>query len=252
MRELSEQLYLTRREFLKAVGVGAVAVSTGCVYRPKETPAPKKRFTPELRIEGDEEFKRNVERMLGVLREYSPEWYEKTMYAGEVIRSGSPSPTGGEDGTITLSPNLSKLRYDVEKNVTRILLGNETLVHEVQHIIDGNTYWVGREDIPLIESGIRTGLESELRAGFADAVYRIEISKKVPEYYEAYKKFNAKTVEENFYMWRLERFEEDKRKVDQITYKDRLDKIEQMYFDHANKKLKTDFLDESWLQFKRL
>ncbi|MBI5252915.1 MAG: twin-arginine translocation signal domain-containing protein [Euryarchaeota archaeon] len=88
MRELSERLYLTRREFVKGlVAAGAVGV-TGCVdigkYLGRETPkpTPKKRFTPELRIEGDEEFKRNVENMLRVLKEYSPEWYEKNMLAG--------------------------------------------------------------------------------------------------------------------------------------------------------------------------
>ncbi|MDI6642046.1 MAG: hypothetical protein QME68_07035 [Elusimicrobiota bacterium] len=86
------------------VAVAAVAGASGCVDIEndktiagirnyfnrrfgRETPKPavKKRFTPELRIEGDEEFKRNVENMLRVLKEYSPEWYEKTMYAGEVV-----------------------------------------------------------------------------------------------------------------------------------------------------------------------
>lgn len=91
MRELEGKLYLKRREFLGIIGTAAtagVAVSSSCVdfgkYFGRETPAPpKKRFTPELRIEGDPEFRANVERTLSVLKEYSPEWYEKIMYAGE-------------------------------------------------------------------------------------------------------------------------------------------------------------------------
>ncbi|MFH1774946.1 MAG: twin-arginine translocation signal domain-containing protein [Methanobacteriota archaeon] len=265
MRELSERLYLTRREFLKGlvtVGVGAVAGTSGCVdyidkhfvpylgkYFPRKTPEPKKRFTPELRIEGDEEFKRNVENMLRVLKEYSPEWYEKTMYAGEVI---NPYEYVGSNPNGSIGFPVGFARLGGSEDIKQVLSVNARFPHEVQHVIDRNVY-VKWSDIGELDR-----LESELRAGIASDIYEMEVSVKMPEYYDYLgspqgypSHFKTRNIVNEIYMWRFTRFKLQKEEVDQIKYKDRLDVIESMYFDHENKKLKTEFLDESWQEFKK-
>jgi len=151
---------------LKAVsglgGVYLVSGVSGCVdylgggdsgknpTPPKTTVAPTvKRFTSELKIEGEETFVKNVENMLRVLKEYSPEWYEKTMYAGErIIRDDYV--VAGMGGKIRITVGTAELGGS--NDIKQVLAVNANFPHEVQHVIDMNTYFfTNRDDITLVK-----------------------------------------------------------------------------------------------------
>lgn len=242
-----ESKNMSRRDFLKLIsGIGATYITSGCLNignsrneTPTPTETPKKKFTSELRIEGDEEFKRNVEHMLKVLEEYSPEWYEKTMYAGEVIKPGKITGAS-KTGEIYINKEHAKLSGN--NDIKMVLLVNSVFPHEVQHIIDRNVYekWSNIRELDI--------LESELRAGIAGGIYSDKIKEK--DNIDLYSEVSFGYSYEHM-IWA---FEEDmiSLKVDQVKYKNEIEVIEQKYFDHKNKRLKIEFLDESWNEFKKI
>lgn len=261
VRGLEKALY-TRREFLGLIGTAASAYALGCLgKKPKEPIVPKKRFTPELRIQTYDEFcawmdaepwnkeyaglmelydspkkyevaVQNIENMLRVLKEYSPEWYEKTMYAGEVVKVSS-SNNAGMSGSIGLSTGT--VSDGGSRDVKEVLRANARFPHEVQHVIDLNTYFrKPPEKLDAVES-----LELELRSGITEGTYSVKVGleNKESEYdfqKRVYYRLKAKYID------------------DLIKEKDRIDRIERMYFDDATKTFNTSFLNESWEEFKKL
>lgn len=194
----------------------------------------------DVLIFGSEEDKRAVAVLMENLKQYSPEWYEKTIVAAEKIKLGDIDGAGKSGLIILNRPSV----YDAAESddLKNILSENARFPHEVQHVIDMNVY--GRwSNVHELDS-----LESELRAGIAEDIYKEEIDKQVPGFFRYYWSGRFNSAYESSYDY----FKDSsaRRRVDETKYKDRLEEIERKYFDHENKRLKTDFLDESWMQFQ--
>ncbi len=275
---------MNRREFLKLIGygIGFSALASWFSFswnnyqrrmlKPPidDQPAPKT-FVYGLTIEGDEEFTANVENMLRALEEYSPEWYEKLMYAGETIMqiSSGATPTAGRSGVIKLPGTASSGGSD---DIMRVLGGAETLVHELTHVIDLNTYFLGNYPQGILyhpPGGVRLSVVAELRASIAGDDYAAGVKlftyliNNEEQIHGAWKDY-AKSIKESgspvddyyaAYLFDYWYFNDQKEHVVEEEevgnkYNEILDEIEKIYFDHENKKIKTDFLDESWQEFK--
>ncbi len=221
-----------------------------------DSPKVQRKFSNKIVLHGSDQFRGNVENMLDYLGAYSGEWFEKTLYAGEVIKLSKDIHYGLRDGTIGIPEGTAELGGS--KDVKQVLSVDAIFAHEGWHVIDQNLY----PRFFHVHSSLSDpvdDLELELRAGIADDVYKMEVSEKMQAFYDFLGSekgypghFKTRNIVSEFYLWRDSRFKLQKQKVDQAKYKDRLEKIEQTYFDHKNKKLKTDFLNESWEKFQKI
>lgn len=207
----------------------------------------KGKFTPEIKIEGDEEFVQNVEHILEVYHEYSPEWHEKTMIAGEFIVPSDMERTSS-NGTLQLNRSYV-LRLGKDSDVKEILRYTVKIPHEIQHIVDLNLEPNKYRELPFAISEMHkfSGFELELRAGLASEDYCSEIG----FCYSSNKNYfcSSETSKGHHYSIWKNQFDRNKQEIDQEKYKEELDAIEEKYFDHENKRLKTDLLNETWEAF---
>jgi|GEM_PF-6461735 hypothetical protein len=218
----------------------------------------RKRVNPPLKIEGDDEFKSSVKCMLKTLKEFSPDWYEKTLAACKVIKQSKRGPYSTPEGEINLPGNLAKgINCD---NIQDILSAATVIPHEVQHIIDLNTLYKGRN---FNEADV---LESELRAGIAEKVYSLDVGlfkRLIEEGYKhpAWEKYlenleNKEEVDDEYIAYLFLRWFFNELKstilllVKEEEYREHLEEIEKKYFDLQSQILRREFLDESWKKFK--